>query len=208
MTVFCRCLLFCVFIFAGCSEGWAQQRPTAPSVLDTQALRREATQLQELRTILADPDPNFRLLALRAIARGTDPLQKRIAVQLGLASADAEIHEMALRVLLSSVADIRLELIDADGQPLQPSDGNTLLQILLKVATFDVDSGKIAGTIPGTSCSTFTGAIPGPTLVWANPNNYCSGELRYNQEAGEFRGSINLESGRATGLKLVRWRHR
>jgi len=201
------------------SSGLAWSQQGSRSGAGAQDLHQEAAQLQELRGRLNNPDPTVRMLALRSVARSNNPLHKRLAISLGISSADAEVHEMAVRVLLSSVRQIRIDFLDTDGQPISSDETSgrpelprqarrhgrqALDHLLLTITTFDVETGFIDGVVEGASCGKFTGSVPGARISWATRGNRCSGTLQYNQEIGEFRGTLNL--GRQP-TELVRWRH-
>jgi hypothetical protein len=169
-----------------------------------QAVRREAAAMDEIQAILADPSPSIRRSAMRAVARGGDPMQRQIAINIGLASRDVEVQEMALRLLLTSVTEIVLEIIDENGRPAQSRDGST--QIILGLSRFDLDNGTIVGrTANGYDMQ---GTTPGLNIIWSAGGGTYSGRMAYSQEVGEFRGTINTSSGNAAGNRLVRWRHK
>lgn len=72
-----------------------------PATLDLAAIRRDAAKLAEIRSLLADPDPNVRLLAMREVIRSGDGVQRQIAVEAGSTSADSSMVELALRSVMA-----------------------------------------------------------------------------------------------------------
>ena len=178
------------------------QQPAAqqarPGSLDIASIRRQAAQLAEVRAVLADPDPNIRLLAIREIARAGDPVQRQIAIEMGLASAESAMQEVAIRALMVNVIQIVFVINDADGKPATKGRSN----YILTVSKFDADTGRIEG-------STWNGQLQGVVFNFRASDSYIIiGRLIWDPEAGEFKGNINFHNGDADEDRRATWRPR
>jgi len=185
---------------AGFAEpaGAQQANTTRAPTLDAGSLRRQAAQLAELRSLLNDPDPNIRVVAIREIARTGDPLQRQLAIDIGLSSAEAAIQQVAIRELMVHVKQIVLALEPPEGK----APPNTLSSFALTVAEFNPETGALAGLN-----NYWSGQIQGASLAFVYSSNI-SANLFWNAEAGEYRGIVNFNSGRAEGDRKASWRPR
>jgi hypothetical protein len=184
-----------------------QQKSPEPSrstaSFDAAAVRRQAAQMAELRTLLADPDPNVRLLTLREAIRTGDTLQRQVAIEAALASSESAMVEIGLRGVLANVQQLIIGLTDAEGTV--PQNGSA--QLLMSVAQFDMESGRINGAM---SCGgdKWSGQLQGNIFSFAMPNGACSGTLSWNSESQDFRGLVNLNSGQAAYNRNGIWKPR
>ena len=122
----------------------AQQPPAPPRsavVLDAGAIRKQAAQMAEVRGLLSDPDPNVRLLAVREISKSGDPIQRQLALDAGLSSAEASLQEVALRAVVSDTQMIFISLSSVDGTPVTTGPAN----LSYNITKFDVETGRIEG---------------------------------------------------------------
>ena len=174
-----------------------QTQTTRPAVaLDAAAIRSQAARMAELRALLADPDPNVRLLTIREMARSGDPAQRQMAVDAGLSSAETALQEVALLVLLTGTEQIFIALANPDGS--SPVDGSTSL--VLAVGTFDPESGRLSG-------KTWSGQLQGTVFSFASRDG-SAGRLVWEAESNEFRGIITSTGRRAKGERKAVWRPR
>lgn len=180
----------------------AQNRP-APLDLDT--VRRDAARLAEIRGLLADPDPNVRMLTMRETLRAGNPAQRQLALEAGLASADSAMVELALRSVLADTQQVVISLSAIDSTPAQ-SAGRAARRptreassLVLTITSFDVDTGKFSGPL-------FSGQLQGTVLSFVRRN--VSGKLVWDSEAAEFRGTVNLMNNFADWDRGASWRPR
>lgn len=185
-----------ILISFGPATANAQQtiRPTA--VLDAGAIRKQAAQLSEVRSLLADPDPNVRLLAIREIAKSGDPIQRQLAIDAGLSSAETSMQEVALRAVVQDTQQITILLSSPDGSAVKEGDTN----VNLHVDKFEFETGKISG-------NSWSGQIQGAVFSFSV---CCSrpGSLVWNSETGEFVGTVNVNGSAANGIRKAVWRPR
>lgn len=194
-----RWMIAAVFCLGGATGAMAQQPspPARPSVvLDVAAIRKQAAQMAEVRALLADPDPNVRLLAIREIARSGDPIQRQLAIDAGLSSAETSMQEVALRAVIADTQQITINLFNVDGSPIKDGDTN----INLRIDKFDLESGRVNGNGWG-------GQIQGAVFAF---NVCCNrpGSLVWNSETGEFIGTVNVNGSASTGVRKAVWRPR
>ena len=179
----------------------AQQTPAQqarPGSLDIASIRRQAAQLAEVRAALADPDPNLRLLAIREIARTGDPMQRQLAIETGLSSAESALQEVAIRAMMVNVQQMVFAMSDAEGKPITQGVNS----LVLSVTKFDPDTGKIQG-------DRWNGQFQGAVFNFALYNgSNVNGRLAWNPEQGEFRGMINMVEGRPDYDRRASWRPR
>ena len=168
--------------------------------LDPAAIRREAAKLAELRALLADSDPNVRLLTIREVARNGDAAQRQLAIEAGLSSAEGALQEAALRALMASVQQIVLQVAPQDGKEEGRKD---IASFVLSVEKFDPETGRINGR----GYSGWNGQVQGGMFTFSNGTSM-SGNLAWDAEAGEYRGTVNTEHGRTSGARKVSWRPR
>ena len=176
----------------------AQQpsRPAAP--LDIGAIRKQAAHMAEVRGLLADPDPNVRLLAIREISGSPDPIERQLAIEAGLSSAETDMQEVALRAMLVDTQQIIIALSKADGSPI--SEGMTSLG--LTVTKFDPNTGRISQD------RLWSGQMQGAVFTFVTGGGM-SGRLIWEPEAGEFRGTVNVNSNHSVeGIRKASWRPR
>ena len=175
----------------------AQARSAA---LDPAAIRREAAKLAELRALLADSDPNVRLLTIREVARNGDAAQRQLAIEAGLSSAEGALQEAALRALMANVQQIVLQVVPQDAKGESRKD---MTSFVLSVEKFDLETGRINGR----GYNGWNGQFQGGIFTFSN-GTYMSGHLAWDAEAGEYRGTVNTEHGRTSGTRKVIWRPR
>ena len=174
----------------------AQQPTTRPvTVLDPVAIRKQAAQLSEIRALLADSDPNVRLLAIREIAKSGDATQRQLAIDAGLSSAETSLQQVALRAVFADTQQIVVMMSKSDGSPITEGD----VSFSLAVNKFDPESGRIEG-------NNWNGQVQG--AVFAFYRGGLLGNLVWNPEAAEFEGTVNVNSGRIDGLRKAVWRPR
>ena len=177
----------------------AQQKPNGPVRLDAAEIRRQATQLAELRSLLSDPNPDVRFFTMReAILKG-DEVQRSTAIDVGLASNETKMIELAVGGMLASTQNAIIEFIGDDGTPLPDT-----LQMTIK--KFDPASGKIEGDMPCNGGRPFTGQLQGAVL--SITNGVCSCALSWSATTADLRGKMNVNGGRADGVRNVLWRPR
>lgn len=179
----------------------AQQTPTQtarPSTLDMAGIRRQAAELTDVRAALADPDPNIRLLTIREIARTGDAVQRQLAIETGLSSAESALQEVAIRAMMVNVHQIVFAITDADGKPLTQGESS----FILSMKTFDPDTGKAEGQY-------WSGQFQGSVFNFLFDNGARRiGRLVWSPELGEFTGVINFDHGTVAGDRRASWRPR
>ena len=176
----------------------APAQQARPGTLDLASIRRQAAQLAEVRAALADPDPNVRLLAIREIARNGDSVQRQLAIETGLASAETAMQEVAIRAMMVNVQQMVFALSDAQGNPVTQGANN----LVLTITKFDSDTGKIQG-------DRWSGQVQGAVFNFVlNTGNTVSGRLAWDSSDGEFRGIINMVDGRPDYDRRAVWRPR
>ena len=193
-------LVLCVVLTGQAASVRAQQQatPARPVVsLDAAAIRREAARLGEVRGLLADPDPNVRLLAMRKIMDSGDPVERQLAMQAGLASADSAMVELALRSMMRSIRQVVIALTDLDGKPLVKSDYHA--EIVISIEKYDEPTGQFSG-------SDISGQLQGSVLSFRG--SFVSGALLWDPEAQEFKGPVNQDSNSMAARRLGIWRPR
>ena len=177
----------------------AQQKPNGPVRLDAAEIRRQATQLAELRSLLSDPNPDVRFFTMReAILRG-DEVQRSTAIDFGLASNETKMVELAVGGMLANTQNAIIEVLGDDGNVLPG-----IMQMTIK--KFDIASGKIDGRINCYSNAEFTGQLQGTVLNI--DNGPCSAALSWSAATGDLRGRMNVNFGKPDGLRNVVWRPR
>ena len=172
----------------------------APVAFDPAAIRREAAKLAELRALLADPDPNVRLLTMRDVARSGDAIQRQVAIEAGLSSSEGALQEAALRAVLANTRQIVLHVTLPDGKA---ADTNEITNLALSVKTFDPDTGILVGYN-----ESWSGQAQGGMFAFVANSGTLLGSFVWDAEAGEYRGTINTASGRANGTRKASWRPR
>lgn len=197
------------FLVLGALQATAQPtaKPTDPprtaATFDAAAIRRRAAQMTEFQALLADPDPMVRLLTLREAIRAGDELQRRTAIDSGLASNEASMLEQALRGVLSNTHQIIFEFVDTDGKPTTKGNLATLTMSLTK---FDSETGQMEGM--GFCGRQWSGQLQGIVMNFGEVQNVCSGSLAWVVEAGDFRGHLNLTYGELAGNRSAVWKPR
>ncbi len=188
------------FVFLVSQVPAIAQQPSVPArpsaILDVAAIRKQAAQMGEVRGLLADPDPNVRLIAIREIARSGDPIQRQLAIDAGLSSAESSMQEVALRAVVADTQQVMIALSNLDGSVIK--DGEASLS--LHISKFDPDTGRITG-------DGWTGQIQGAVFSFAGAFSR-PGSLVWNSETGEFVGTYNVEGGPSRGLRKAVWRPR
>lgn len=174
----------------------AQQAATPRPVPSNQdAIRQDAAQIAKERALLADPDPNVRLLALREYARSADPIQSQIAIEAGLSSAELAMQEVALRAVLAGTRQIVIELKEGGCQHAS----SAVSSFNLPLTAFDPASGTVTER-------SWQGQLSGGTFTFVAGHR--SGSLLFDSDAREFRGTVNLNGGRAGCAQNASWRPR
>ena len=173
----------------------------APIVLDAAMIRKQAAQMAEFRSLLADPDQNVRLLAMREAIRSGDVFQREMAIEAGLASNESAIMGAALSSILSNVQQIVLEFVDQDGKP--STKGTT--SVVLTLAVFELNTGKVSGTCER---GDWSGQMQGNVFSFSSKDRNWRGSLAWSTENGDFRGRINLDGGSERGAGIVVWKLR
>lgn len=191
-------VLTALFVAPGHSQP-ADKAQARSAALDPAAIRREAVKLAELRALLADPDPNVRLLTIREVARNGDAAQRQLAIEAGLSSAEGALQEAALRALMANVQQIVLQVTPQDGKESRKD----VTSFVLSVEKFDPETGRINGR----NYSGWNGQVEGGMFTFSN-GTYMSGSLVWDAEAGEYRGTVNTDYGRTSGARRVSWRPR
>ncbi len=190
---------------AEAQQAKAVEPARAAPVFDAAAIRRQAAQLAEFRTLLADPDPTVRLLTLREAIRAGDATQRQMAIEMGLASNESEMLELALRGMMANIHQIIMEFVDAEGK--LTTAGNTA-SLRLTVTQFDMETGQIQGTSACNGTPKWSGQLQGVMLVFNADTNMCSGSLTWVSDPGDFRGRVNLYSGQTEGNRNAIWKPR
>lgn len=192
-----------------CAPAGAQQRPPDPPrppvTFDPAAIRRQAAQLAEFKALLADPDPIVRLLTMRETIRAGDAMQRQMAIEIGLASNESAMVEMALRGLLANIQQILIEFVDVEGKPTL--EGGTA-SLRLTITQFSAETGRLEGTIACPNEPKWSGQIQGTVISFNMANNWCSGTLTWAGESGDFRGRVNIDNGFARGNRNAVWKPR
>lgn len=179
----------------------ADKAQARPAGLDPAAIRREAAKLAELRALLADPDPNVRLLTIREVARNGDAAQRQLAIEAGVSSAESIVQEAALRAMFANVQQIVLQLAPSEGKS---ASGDERTNLTFTVEKFDPETGRISGR----NYNSWSGQIQGSTFAFSANSGTWSGSLIWDAEAGEYRGTVNTDNGRASGMRKASWRPR
>lgn len=192
--------LMALFVAPGYSQP-ADKAQARPAGLDPAAIRREAAKLAELRALLADPDPNVRLLTIREVARNGDIAQRQLAIEVGLSSAESVVQEAALRAMFANVQQIVLQLAPSDGKG---TSGDERASLVFSVEKFDQETGRISGR----NYNSWSGQIQGSTFAFSANGGGWSGSFVWDAEAGEYRGTVNTDGGRASGTRKASWRPR
>lgn len=182
--------------------GGQQARPPGQQQIDVRAIRQGAAELAEVRALLNDPDAGVRQLAMREIALKGSATQRMVALEVGLASADAVSQDLALRLLLSGIQVFVFEFVGEDGAPLR-AQGNQWTSVTLTVTRFDLDTARFEGR---SSCfgSSVSGQLSGSVLSFLA--NSCSASLKWDADRREFVGNVNISGGTADGIRRVSWR--
>lgn len=196
--------VFAATLALGSLPSWAQQKaadaPHAAATFDAAVIRRQAAQLAEFRALLADPDPNVRLLTLREAFRAGDAVQRQIAIEIGLASSESAMIEVALRGMLANTQQVIIGYLDSEGKPI--FDGG----VRLTITKFDGETGHLEGSYPCYADRTWSGQLQGTVFTFSGPTHYCSGNLSWSSETGDFRGHINMEQGAVNKTRSVVWK--
>ena len=174
----------------------AQSQPDRPATLDVASIRRQASQLTDIRAILADPDPNVRLLAIREIARNGDAVQRQTAIETGLSSAETAMQEVAIRAMMVDIGKVVFAITDMDGKT--PKDGPS--SYTLSIEKFDPDTGRVSGP-------SWSGQFSGAVLNF-QANGATLGRLAWSPEHGVFEGVINMDFGKVSADRRASWRPR
>lgn len=171
------------------------EAPRPQATFDAASIRRQAGGLAEFRAMLADPDSNVRLLAMREAIRVGDASQRQMAIEAGLASNESSMVEVALRGILTNVQQIVIEATDAEGKIT--IDGKSPA-LKLSVVQFDSETGKASGV---SSCNANTGLdgkwsgqFQGSVFSFDTLSHYCSGTLIWSGDTADFRGRVNMDS--------------
>ena len=190
---------------AEAQQAKAAEPARAAPVFDPAAIRRQAAQLAEFRALLADPDPTVRLLTLREAIRAGDATQRQMAIEMGLASNESAMLELALRGVMANIHQIVMEFVDAEGKSTTAGDAASLR---LTVTQFDTESGQIQGTSVCSGNAKWSGQLQGTILAFNTDNNSCSGFLTLVSDPGDLRGHINLYFGQTAGNRNAIWKPR
>ena len=191
-------LVGCMMIVAGGVAAAQPAKPAEPprtqATFDAASIRRQAGVLAEFRAMLADPDSNVRLLAMREAIRVGDASQRQMAIEAGLASNESSMVEVALRGILTNVQQIVIEATDAEGKIT--IDGNSSA-LKLSVAQFDAETGKASGVSScnmNSSDGKWSGQFQGSVFSFDTLSHYCSGTLIWSGDTADFRGRVNMDS--------------
>ena len=170
------------------------EAPRPQATFDAASIRRQAGGLAEFRTMLADPDSNVRLLAMREAIRVGDASQRQMAIEAGLASNESSMLEIALRGILINVQQIVIEFTDAEGKVT--IDGNKSA-LKMSLVQFDPETGKASGASScpfGGSEGKWSGQFQGSVFSFDTLSHYCSGTLIWSGDTADFRGRVNMDS--------------
>jgi len=182
--------------------------PRTQATFDAASIRRQAGGLAEFRTMLADPDSNVRLLAMREAIRVGDASQRQMAIEAGLASNESSMLEIALRGILINVQQIVIEFTDAEGKVT--IDGNKSA-LKMSLVQFDPETGKASGASScpfGGSEGKWSGQFQGSVFSFDTLSHYCSGTLSWSGDTADFRGRVNMGDGDPKFTRLSVWKPR
>ena len=181
----------------------AQEKPNGPARLDAAEIRRQAAQLTELRTLLADPDAHVRLFTMReAILKG-DAVQRSTAIEAGLASNETSLLELAVGGILATTQEAIIEFVDSDGKLLPDAKPASLR---MTITSYNFNTGRIEGEISCPGHTVFQGQLQG--AVFSFKQAFCSGALSWSGATGDMRGRMNLNRGQPDGNRSAVWRPR
>jgi len=181
----------------------AQEKPSGPARLDAAEIRRQAAQLTELRALLADPDAHVRLFTMReAILKG-DAVQRSTAIEVGLASDETSLLELAVGGILANTQEAIIEFVDSDGK-LLPNAKPSSLRMTIK--SYNFNNGRIEGNLSCPGSPGFQGQLQG--AVFSFKQDTCSGALSWSGATGDMRGRMNLDRGQPDGNRSAVWRPR
>ena len=184
------------------------EAPRPQATFDAASIRRQAGVLAEFRAMLADPDSNVRLLAMREAIRVGDASQRQMAIEAGLASNESSMVEVALRGILTNVQQIVIEATDAEGKIT--IDGKSPA-LKLSVVQFDSETGKASGVsscVPGGGDGKWSGQFQGSVFSFDTLSHYCSGTLSWSGDTADFRGRVNTDNGDPKYTHLSVWKPR
>lgn len=101
-----RALILLAGLLVGASFSCGAQ--TAAEVLER--ARAEAREIEDLKKALNGPDQNLRVAAFQAMATSDQPHFREVAMDFGLASADATIRGLTLKTLIDNAKTLVIEL--------------------------------------------------------------------------------------------------
>lgn len=181
----------------------AQGKLNGPARLDAAEIRRQAAQLTELRALLADPDAHVRLFTMReAILKG-DAVQRSTAIEVGLASDETSLLELAVGGILANTQEAIIEFVDSDGKLLPNAQPSSLR---MTITSYNFNNGRIEGNLSCPGSPTFQGQLQG--AVFSFKQYLCSGALSWSGATGDMRGRMNLNGGQPDGNRSAVWRPR
>lgn len=182
--------------------------PPRPQVsFDAASIRRQVAGLSEFKALLADPDPNLRLLTMREGIRVGDATQRQMAIEAGLASNESSMIEIALRGIIVNIQQIIIESTDAEGK-VAIDENNIVLK--LTVDKFDLDTGRMSGV---SNCvfgddGKWSGQFQGTVFSFNILNQHCSGTVSWSAETANFVGRIRTDVFGHRGTVTVAWKPR
>ena len=188
----------------------AQQKPStadtyaAPKGFDPAAIRRQAAQRAELRSLLNDSDADVRLFTMREAIRNGDDVQRSTAIEAALASNETAMVEQALRGMIHDSPSIIIEFLDKDGKPFTQGQ---YINLRIEIKSVDYGSGLVKGTVPGKT-GEIMGQVQGTVFSFQNTAAGYSGVLTWSMETGDLRGKVNLSGSSADGLVNALWKPR
>ena len=184
----------------------AKPEPPRPAAtFDAASIRRQAAQLAEFRSLLADPDSTVRLLTMREAMRAGDATQRQLAIDAGLASNESAMMEQALRGIFSNIQQIVIEFTDADGKVT--AEGS-LASFRLTVSQFDPETGKTSGSSSCAFDMKWAGQLQGSVFSFDTNGHGCSGTLSWAADTGDFRGRVNTDNGAPKATRAAVWKPR
>lgn len=102
-------LLFSLALLLVCGQAWAQ---TNRGSLTPAQIRAKASQYQEYKQLLADPDPSVRFAAVSEMLKSNDKNMKTLAFDAAFLSAESALRGLALKERVLSLSSLVLEPLD------------------------------------------------------------------------------------------------
>lgn len=160
--------------------------------LDPAAIRRSAKAVAELKALLADSDPDIRLLTIKQAITSCDVTLRDTAIEFGLASNETTMVTAALRGTLTGRDALILRYSNGSDSASKEADNASWV---MTIVTYDPVIGKVAGR---SSCAAgdhgeWTGTVAAAALTFVTKNAYCSGRLDWIAEKAQFKGTGVLE---------------